>query len=338
MAKAHPRPTARKRTLCADRVSVTMVRLSTPAPPTDRLTTAHACAVVAFVMWGLLPIYWKQLEEVPSLQLVAHRVVWSGLTLLPVIWWSRGWEAIRLAATRPRVMLRQAVAAVLVAANWLGFVWAVTHGRMIESSLGYFLTPLCSVLLGVALLGERLRPLQWVAVAVAAVGVGWIAAGSHHVPWIALFLAGTFSTYSLVKKTTALSAVPSLTLETLLLLLPALAFLAVEHAAGRGRFGHIGSRADLLLAASGLATATPLLCFATAARSIPLSTLGILQYLGPTLQFILGLALYREPFDRTRFIGFAIVWVALALFAIDGLRRRLFRPAAPDREERGAAG
>jgi chloramphenicol-sensitive protein RarD len=291
----------------------------------------HVCAVAAFLLWGLLPIYWKQLEGIPSLQLVAHRVVWSSLTLLPLIWWSGGWGQLRLQAARPGVLLRQGLAAVLVAANWLGFVWAVTHGRMIESSLGYFLTPLVSVLLGVALLGERLRPGQWLAVAVAAVGVAWIAAGHQHVPWIALFLAGTFSSYALVKKTTALGALPSLALETFLLLVPALAYLGFAHATGRGRFGHVGPGADLLMALSGVATATPLLCFATAARRIPLATLGLLQYLGPTLQFLLGLGLYREPFDRGRFVGFAIVWGALALYAFASLRRPSAVAAGPGR-------
>ncbi|MFM7520471.1 MAG: EamA family transporter RarD [Planctomycetota bacterium] len=299
------------------------------------MNIGHLTAAAAFLMWGLLPIYWKQLETVPSLQLVAHRVVWSGLTLLPVVWLSGAWSSIRVHAAQPAILLRQTVAAVLVAANWLGFVWAVTHGRMIESSLGYFLTPLATVLLGVLLLGERLRPVQWVAVTLAAVGVAWIAAGYQHFPWIALFLAGSFSSYSLVKKTTPLGAVPSLALETLLLLAPAIGYLAVEHAAGRGRFGTLGPRADLLMAASGLATAAPLLCFATAARRIPLSTLGLLQYLGPTIQFLLGSWIYHEPFDRTRLVGFVIVWCALALFVADSLRRRFAssaggQPPGPD--------
>lgn len=292
------------------------------------MNIGHASAIAAFLMWGLLPIYWKQLETIPSLQLVAHRVVWSGLTLLPLLAWSGAWGEVRSAARRPGIVPRQLLAAVLVAANWLGFVWAVTHGRMIESSLGYFLTPLCSVLLGVFCLGERLRPAQWAAVTLAATGVAWIAAGYHHFPWIALFLAGTFSSYSLVKKTTALAALPSLALETALLLAPAILYLGVEHVAGRGRFGTLGPRADMLVAASGLATAAPLLCFATAARRIPLSTLGLLQYLGPTLQFVLGLAVYREPFDRARFVGFTVVWVALAVFVADSLGQRLSRDAA----------
>ena len=281
----------------------------------------HWSGIAAFLMWGLLPVYWKQLETVPSLQLVAHRVVWSTLTLLPLLWWQGGWRGFTRALARPEIVSRQALAAVLVAANWLGFVWAVTHGRMIESSLGYFLTPLVSVLLGVAVLGERLRAVQWLAVGIAAVGVGWIAAGYHDFPWIALFLAGTFSAYSLVKKTTALDVLPSLTLETVLLLVPAVGTLVCEHAWQRGRFGGGGIATDLLIAAAGPATAAPLFCFSIAARRIPLSTLGLLQYIGPTIQFLLGWTVYHEPFDRTRFVGFVIVWLALLLFASDGLRR-----------------
>ena len=294
----------------------------------SRVNIGQACGVAAFLMWGLLPIYWKQLEGVPSLELVAHRVVWSTVILLPVLGWWEGFGRLAAAARRPRLLARQALAAVLVAANWLGFVWAVTHGKMIESSLGYFLTPLASVLLGVAVLGERLRAVQWGAVGLAALGVGWIAAGYHHFPWIALFLAGTFSVYGLVKKTTKLEPLPSLTLETLLLLLPAIVFLAAEHASGRGHLGRGARITDLLLAASGPATAAPLLCFAVAARRIPLTTLGLLQYLGPTLQFLCGWLLYHEPFDRARMVGFAIVWLALAIFAADGLRRRLAPTAA----------
>lgn len=296
------------------------------------MNIGHTSAIAAFILWGLLPIYWKQLQAVPSLQLVAHRVIWSSMTLTLILLGTGRWRQIRAALARPDVVSRQLLAALLVSANWLGFVWAVTHGRMIESSLGYFLTPLASVLLGVVVLGERLRPLQWIAVAIAATGVGWITAGSHHVPWIALFLASTFSIYALVKKTTPLDASASLTLETLLLLVPAAGYLVVEHCGQRGRFAALGMNTDLLIAASGPATVAPLLCFTVAARKIPLSTLGLLQYLAPTLQFLVGWQLYGEPFDARRFVGFAIVWVALTLFAVDSLLRR--RAISPDPDGR----
>lgn len=281
---------------------------------------AHLCGVAAFLLWGLLPIYWKQLDAVGSLQLVAHRVLWSSVTFLPLLWWWGGWRQVGEALRRPATLVRQLVAAILVGGNWLGFVWGVTHGRMIECSLGYYLTPLASVLLGVTVLRERLRPAQWAAVGIAACGVTWIAAGCHEFPWIALFLAGTFSLYGLVKKKGTLDALPSLALETVLLLLPAVGFLAAEHAVDRGGFGAHGPTTDLLIAAAGPATVVPLLCFTIAVRRIPLSTVGLLQYIGPTLQFLVGAIVYGEPFDRTRLVGFLIVWGALILFALDGLR------------------
>ena len=284
------------------------------------MDVGQICGIAAFVMWGLLPMYWKQLDAVPSLQLVAHRVVWSSLTFLPLLSRWGGWRQVGMALGQPGVLLRHLVAAMLVGANWLGFVWGVTHGRMIECSLGYYLTPLASVLLGVTVLRERLRPAQWVAVGIAAIGVGWIAAGYHEFPWIAIFLAATFSAYGLVKKKGALDALPSLALETVLLLLPAIGFLSAEHAAGRGGFGNHGGVTDLLLAAAGPATVAPLLCFTVAVRRIPLSTVGLLQYIGPTLQFLVGTVVYGEPFDRTRMAGFVIVWCALALFAVDSFR------------------
>lgn len=226
---------------------------------------------------------------------------------------------------RPGVLVRHLAAAVLVAANWLGFVWGVTHGRMIECSLGYYLTPLASVLLGVTVLRERLRPAQWVAVGIAAAGVAGIAAGYHEFPWIAVFLATTFSAYGLVKKKGALDPLPSLALETVLLLLPAIGYLAMEHASHRGGFGRHGSVTDLLLAAAGPATVAPLFCFTVAVRRIPLSTVGLMQYIGPTLQFLVGTLIYAEPFDRTRLVGFIVVWIALVLFAVDSLRHAAAR-------------
>ena len=285
------------------------------------MNVGYLHAAAAFILWGVLPVYWKQLDAVPAAQLVAHRVIWSILVLVPLVWLTGGAASIRAAFATPRVLLRQGLAAAFVSANWLGFVWAVTHDRMIESSLGYFLNPLLSVLLGVFVLGERLRPAQWIAIAVAATGVVWLAAHYQHFPWIALYLAGTFCIYGLAKKRTTLGPLSSLTVETLLLLVPAAAFLAAEHVAGRGLFGRLGGRDDFLIALSGVITAVPLLCFASAAQRIPLSAIGLMQYLGPSIQFLLGLFVYGEPFDAGKLVGFAIVWTALAIYAIDGLGR-----------------
>jgi chloramphenicol-sensitive protein RarD len=307
--------------------------LHSSIPRAVRVDIGYLCGIAAFVMWGLLPVYWKQLDAVPSLQLVAHRVVWSSLTFVPLLWWWGGWRQVGGVLGRPGVLARHLAAAVLVSANWLGFVWGVTHGRMIECSLGYYLTPLVSVLLGVTVLRERLRPAQWVAVGIAAAGVAWITAGYHEFPWIAIFLATTFSGYALVKKKGSLAPLPSLALETMLLLLPAIGYLAAQHAAQRGGFGSHGAATDLLLAMAGPATVAPLLCFSVAVRRIPLSTVGLLQYIGPTLQFLVGALIYGEPFDQTRLVGFGIVWSALVLFAIDSLRHSVARRRSLDNEK-----
>lgn len=293
--------------------------------------SGYLYAAAAFVLWGVLPVFWKQLDSVPATQLVAHRIVWSLLVLLPLVWLTGRSGDLRDVLRSPRRLSRQAVAAIFVLANWLGFVWAVTNGRMIESSLGYFLNPLLNVLVGVFVLGERLRPSQWLAIAIAATGVAWLAGQYHHVPWIALFLAGSFCLYGLAKKKTSLPALSSLSLETLLLAGPAVAFLFVEHAAGRGCFGHAGWRVSLLMMASGVITAVPLLCFAAAARRIPLSAIGLMQYIGPSLQFLLGLFVYREPFDGGKLIGFLIVWVALAIYAMSAVAAVATPPAGSSR-------
>lgn len=285
------------------------------------MNIGYLYAAAAFILWGVLPVYWKQLDVVPATQLVAHRVIWTIVVLAPLVWSSGAAGNVRAVFTAPRVLLRQGLAAAWMSANWLGFVWAVTHGRVIEGSLGYFLSPLVSVLLGVFVLGERMRPAQWFAVAIAATGVAWLTAQYHEFPRVAVFLAVTFGLYGLAKKRTPLGAVASLTVETLLLLPPAAAFLAMEHVAGRGAFGRLGGREDLLIVCSGVITAVPLLCFAAAARRIPLSAIGLMQYLGPSIQFLIGLFVYGEPFDAGKLVGFALVWAALVIYVADGLRR-----------------
>ena len=298
-----------------------------PFPPRrTALNTGYLYAAAAFILWGVLPIYWKHFDAIDAVQLVAYRVAFSTLVLVPLAWATGGLASIRQAFTTPRLLMRQMLAAAFVSANWLGFVWAVTNGKMIESSLGYFLNPLLNVLVGVLVLGERLRRVQWFAIAVAAVGVAWITAQYHHFPWIALFLATSFCLYGLAKKKTTLGALPSLAGETLLLVGPALAFLVMEHTAGRGALGRLDGWDNLLIASSGVVTTVPLLCFAAAARRIPLSAIGLMQYLGPSLQFLLGLFVYDEPFDAGKLTGFAIVWAALAIYAIDGVRHLAMNP------------
>jgi chloramphenicol-sensitive protein RarD len=272
----------------------------------------------AYITWGLFPIYWKWLHHVPAVQLISHRVLWSFLMLFAFILVSRQWKVFRAALLAPRVLRIYLVAAVLIGINWLVYIWAVNAGFIVEASLGYYINPLLNVLMGVLFLRERLRPLQWVPLGLAAVGVLYLTFAYGSLPWIALTLAFSFGAYGLVKKTAPLGSLYGLTLETGLLFLPALLYLLYSETTGQGAFLHTGATSDVLLVGAGLMTTIPLLMFASAARRIPLSLVGILQYIAPTLQFLLGVLVYGEPFTHTQFIGFGIVWVALILFGIEG--------------------
>ena len=272
--------------------------------------------IAAYGFWGFFPIYWKQLQHVPALQLLGHRIGWSFLLLVAVIFITRRAQNFRAALNR-RTFAIYSVAAVLIGVNWLIYVWAVNAGYVVETSLGYFINPLLSVLLGVVILHERLRPAQWLPIVLAAVGVAYLTAVYGSLPWIALALAFSFGFYGLVKKIAPLTSVFGLTLETGILFIPAIGYLLYAERAGTAAFLHTGAQADWLMIGAGLVTTVPLLLFASAAHEIPLSTIGLLQYIAPTFQFLLGVFLYHEPFDRTHFIGFAIVWVALIIFWIE---------------------
>jgi chloramphenicol-sensitive protein RarD len=274
-------------------------------------------AAAAYVAWGLLPLYWKQLHNLPPTQVISHRVVWSCLILLGCLLAAGQLKGLR-AALNWRVLGTYAAAAVLIAVNWLIFLWAVNANYVVETSLGYFITPLISVLLGVVFLRERLRPWQWLPIGLAAAGVLYLTLLYGSLPWIALSLAGSFALYGLVKKTAPLGSFYGLTIETGLLFAPALIYLIVMDVSGQGAFRHSGVAIDLLLVGAGLVTTAPLLLFASAARKIPLSLVGILQYIAPTLQFLLGVLVYHEPFSLAQLWGFAIVWAALVLFAVEG--------------------
>lgn len=284
-----------------------------------------AYAIGAYAIWGLFPLYWRLLSAVPALQLISHRVVWSCLILTATIVLTRRWRQFRSALAHPRALWIYLGAALLISINWLVYVWAVNHGFVIETSLGYFINPLISVVLGVALLGERLRPWQWLPIALAAAGVLQLTFSYGAPPWIALALAFSFAGYGLLKKTAPLNSLFGLTLETGLLLLPALAYLGYSEASGQGAFLHdvpANPHSDLLLVCSGFLTMAPLLLFAAAAPHIPLTLMGILQYIAPTLQFLLGVLLFDEPFDTHRLIGFACVWGALLIFTAGGVLTR----------------
>jgi chloramphenicol-sensitive protein RarD len=278
-------------------------------------------ALAAYAFWGLFPIYWKILGGIPALQLLGHRISWSFIILLAGLLITRQWNNFRKSITR-RVLLTYSIAAVLIAVNWLTYVWAVGKGFIIETSLGYFINPLISVLLGVLLLRERLRPLQWVPIGMAALGVLYLTFAYGALPWIALTLAFSFGFYGLVKKSATLQSLPGLTLETGLLFVPAVGFLLYSQFIGTGAFLHSGPLLNMMMLGAGLITIIPLLLFASAAQRIPLTMIGVLQYINPSIQFLLGTLIYKEPFDHHRLIGFGIVWVALILFALEGLLAR----------------
>ena len=296
-------------------------------------------AVGAYVAWGLFPVYWKWLHQVPALQLLSHRIVWSSLLLLAVILLTKQWQAFRATALNWGVLRIYLISAVLIGVNWLTYVWAVNAGFIVETSLGYFINPLLSVLMGVVFLRERLRSWQWLPIGLATAGVlyltfayrvgaaeGLTAHGA--LPWIALTLAFSFGLYGLIKKVAPLSSLYGLTLETGILFLPALAFLIYSDVTGQGAFLNTGTGSDLLLVGAGAVTTVPLLMFAAGARRIPLSLVGILQYITPTMQFLLGVLVYKEPFTHIRLIGFGIVWIALIIFGVEGFLAHRSQPVA----------
>jgi chloramphenicol-sensitive protein RarD len=284
--------------------------------------------IATYVLWGLLPVYWKWLHHVEAVQLVSHRIVWSFATLVIVILLMRQWKVFWTAAKTPRILRTYAIAAVLIAINWLAYIWAVNAGFLVETSLGYYINPLVSVLLGIVFLRERLRVGQWLPIGLATAGVLYLTFVHGSLPWIALTLAFSFGFYGLVKKTAPLGSIHGLTLETGVLVLPAFLFLLYSEMIGQGQFLHSGTVSDLLLAGTGVVTSIPLLLFASAARRIPLSVVGILQYISPTLQFVLGVFVYKEPFDATQLVGYVLVWTALVIFAVERLHAYRAQPVA----------
>jgi chloramphenicol-sensitive protein RarD len=277
-------------------------------------------ALAAYLMWGLFPLYWGLIRHVPTAQAMGHRVVWSAVVLGALVAGSR--RRRTLGGVTRRVIGIYAVAAVLIGVNWTIYVWAVNAGFVVQTSLGYFITPLISVLLGVVVLRERLRRLQWIAVALATAGVLHLTRTYGALPWIALGLAISFGTYGLIKKRAPLPPVEGLLLETVILTPIALVYLVAIQRGGSGLFLHAGLSTDLLLVGTGLLTVVPLLLFATAVQRAPLSIVGILQYVSPTMQFLLGIFFFHEQFSTAQFTGFTLVWSAVLLFGVDGLLAR----------------
>ncbi|WP_345795320.1 EamA family transporter RarD [Thauera sp. JM12B12] len=285
-------------------------------------------ALAAFVTWGLAPLYFRALGSVPPFEIVAHRVLWSALFLaglLAAVSSTGGYARVRAALAQPRLLALLTLTALLTSSNWLVFIWAIDAGRLLEASLGYFINPLVSVALGALFLGERLRPLQAVAVAIACAGVGWRVWQLGSLPWIPLFLAGTFGLYGLLRKRAPVDAVGGLFIETLVVAPLALGWLLWLHMHESLAFGS-GAATDWLLPLTGVITAVPLMLFAVGARRLPLATVGFLQYIAPSLNFLVAVLLFREPFDTTQLVGFALIWFALAVYSFD-LLRAARRPA-----------
>jgi chloramphenicol-sensitive protein RarD len=283
----------------------------------QRMNKGTWYALGAYITWGLFPIYWTLLAGIPALQLLGHRIFWSFLLLFGIVLVSRKGSVLR-AALNWKVILIYSVAAVLIAINWLTYVWAVGAGFIVETSLGYFINPLLSVLLGVVFFRERLRPLQWLPIGLAAAGVLYLTFAYGSLPWVALTLAISFGLYGLVKKNAPLGALQGLTLETGILFLPALVFLLASEFTGTGAFMHTTPLLDLMLVGAGLVTVAPLLMFAFAVQRIPLTMMGVLQYVNPTMQFLLGVLIFKEPINNHRLIGFGVIWLALILYGLEG--------------------
>jgi chloramphenicol-sensitive protein RarD len=295
-----------------------------PAPVTEatpRTNGGLAAAIGAFTIWGVLPLYMRPLHDLSALEIMAHRIVWSCLLVFAWLAWRSELGAVRTALANPGTRYRLMVTAVLISINWLIYVWSIANGHVIDASLGYFINPLLNVVLGVLVLGERLNGAQKSAVGLAALGVLYLAVVAGRPPWIALVLAASFGGYGLIRKVVKVEAVPGLATETLLLAPFAIGFLAWLELQGTAAFGHAAPHVNALLLGSGLVTALPLALFAYGARRIPLSTVGLVQYIGPTLQFLTGVLVFKEAFTLERGIGFVFIWTALAVYAADGLWR-----------------
>jgi chloramphenicol-sensitive protein RarD len=276
-----------------------------------------AYGIAAFTWWGLCPVYFKAVAQVPALEVLAHRVIWSVVLLAILIGLQKRWGEVRSVLRERPTMLRLGATTVLIANNWGIFIWAVANGELLQASLGYFINPLINVLLGVVLLRERLRRMQMLSVVLAAVGVGYMIVEYGEVPWIALLLAFSFAFYGLLRKTARAEALVGLTVETTLLAPLALAFLFYKGAQSTGSFAAVSWQLDVLLASAGIITAVPLIWFTAAARRLRYSTLGFIQYLAPTGQFLLAVLAFGEPFTRDHLITFAFIWTALAIYSAD---------------------
>lgn len=269
----------------------------------------------AYGMWGIMPVYWPLLRPADAIEILAHRIAWSLLILVALLAFAKKLGSFwRIGRNR---LVALAGAALLIGLNWGVYIWAVNHGRVVETALGYFINPLVTVMLGVVVLRERLRRAQWAAIGLAAIAVALLTASYGRLPWISIVLASSFATYGLVKKRVGIGAIESLAIETMFLAGPAVLYLVVRTRNGSSAFAHVSRAEDARLALTGVLTTAPLLCFAGAANRVSFTTLGLMQYVAPTLQFLLGVLYFHEAMPAQRWLGFALVWSALAVFALD---------------------
>jgi chloramphenicol-sensitive protein RarD len=276
-------------------------------------------ATGAFLTWGLTPIYFKALAVVPAFQILLHRIIWSFVLLLTLLWLGKRWQAFTAALRNGRTLLILMASTTVVAVNWFLFIWAINSNHILQTSLGYYINPLVNVVLGLVFLKERLRRLQVLAVLLAGAGVLYLTLHHGRFPWVALTLAVSFGCYGLIRKVAPVEALEGLAVETLLLSLPAVAGLLYLERLGSGAFLHHDWRVDLLLAGTAFITAVPLLLFTTGARLLPLRTMGFLQYLAPSCTFLLAVLVYHEPFAREQLLTFLVIWTALALYSLDAV-------------------
>jgi chloramphenicol-sensitive protein RarD len=304
---------------------------SSPAVPRSSYRVGLLLGIGAYGLWGLFPLFWPLLEPASALEILADRFVWSFVFLALVMTVTRSWSRLRPALSQRRNLALLVVATLLISLNWGVYIWAVNSGRVLEASLGYFINPLVVVLLGTFVFHEQLRRLQWTAVAVAAVAVAVLTAGFGGVPWIALVLAFSWAGYGVVKKIVGMDPIASLTIETAYATPIAVAYLVWLQVQGTLAFGHSSPGNTVLLMLTGVVTAVPLVMFGGAANRIPLSTIGVLQYLTPTIQFVIGITVAGEVMSAFQWVGFVIVWIALAVFTFDGVRHaRRTRDGVPD--------
>ena len=277
--------------------------------------------ILAYGIWGLFPLYWPLLKPAGALEILGNRMLWSLIVVLVLLAARKNWAWIAELRTEPRKIALLTAAATVITVNWGFYIWAVNAGKVVETSLGYFINPLVTVLFGVLILHERLRPLQWLAVGIGVAAVVELTVTYGRPPWIALILACSFACYGLFKKLAKVPAIPSMAVESSVQFLPALAYLAYLQSTHRAAFGHAAWSVTVLLACAGLVTVIPLICFAASANRLPLSTMGLLQFLAPILQLSCGVFIAHETVPSTEWFGFGIVWIALAVLTFDGLRQ-----------------